>query len=422
MWLRLRSLARVMSTPVDRVISHVGAVAEYVAAQRSAGCNSDATLESQAKALATQIASIASMTIQDATRVLTTIRGSVFTYRQKTLLADATDARRSLLTSTAASCGTSGKTQSCDNFEHFLLQSDWDAIATSSPSIVVGTIAHRAVKWGLSCPSEKLLGRMAAIVCVEYMKSRSPHPKTLHNLKASIQLAIKNKAKVTPPYPFPHETRLPLRPSECEPDVRHYACGADVPISPSDDFVAALNAIMKIRFLRRSATSLKDDAMPWQRQPQQPFQAPQWQWNMCTPPMWHSAPPTWHSAPPPPRPADFSTRLALSIRESENESGASAASLPALPELPALPAPPAVTCVEKPVAPPASQSKPGVEPEIVSTLAALKQAIDTNERHRECEPAPQNVGRGTGFSFSNVPSAVVCSRLVNYCLVLNSWG
>ena len=127
--------------------------------------------------------------------------------------------------------------QSNKNVEHFLVQSDWDALLAEvkpSSSQQLEIVAIRLHGYGLVCPDADTLKRASAIVqtCSDEQVTDDEKRSWAHEVKGMLK-----KLDEESPWPFEYIRTYPRSPFELPDEVLEHACGHGVrPVSPPASF------------------------------------------------------------------------------------------------------------------------------------------------------------------------------------------
>ena len=134
-----------------------------------------ATTSSLAKSIASQIAVLPSVTVQDAAQLNTAIESSVFAQEEKALLAQAVT-KACMSYQSGQIFTTRRSTQMLRHPHAFLTASDWEVL--ESPSILVSQkisrMVDRLARIGLRNPSEVTVKSMAALIACVHLPSGQP--------------------------------------------------------------------------------------------------------------------------------------------------------------------------------------------------------------------------------------------------------
>ena len=237
---------------VDAIISHMHHICGYVQSQRAMGRDTTSMVDGQVNAVIGKIQNLSNLDVHSASAIMGALVDMPFDNGQQNKVASAIDDR--VLASTE--CAESRKQQYCDSFEHYLVTTDWQTMDGASLTLGCDVVGHRAYKWGICCPAERLLGRMAAIVAMACLRVADPDETLLNNLKQDIKRVIKRfdtRCKIT----VQHTKDYPMRPDGLHPDIVRRACGDELPIAAPGNIPSLLTMIMSKKFLRGSANALK---------------------------------------------------------------------------------------------------------------------------------------------------------------------
>ena len=241
------------SVAIAAIASHFEHIKNYAVALDNAGRDGSAMVASQVGALISKIRNVDVMGCDDATLFLELVGSMPFHADDIQRIQQAVDDR--VLAGTLLSKGCDQ--QHCDTFQHWLLESDWKRLDKCSVTMacdVMGTSANRV---GIRNASERLLGRMAAMVAVFALKNSNPGEALLHNLKTDIQKSIK-VAAAHRPTDLPFIRNYPLRPHMLSADFVRRAFPDEMPVDAQEYATLTIDHICTSKkFLRNTSCALR---------------------------------------------------------------------------------------------------------------------------------------------------------------------
>ena len=240
-----------------RDLSEIG---DFVEAQRRAGHQVETIVRRQFEATQVRMQRLAdtvgAIQVAEATNLTNVINAGPWTQQQRASLADQVGTW-----STNGRVGSaSRKLQTCDHFEFYLDDAEYNGINVRSPDYVpcrsarIGIVTGKGSSIGITCASEKLSGRMAALIhwgegCVRSQED-------MRDTLAKVKLALKSN-EVFNPYPHEHLLRYPPSPDQLPLAMRTFAYPSGTP--PRQHSFSGLNVFLNMVKLR-DAKSAKREA------------------------------------------------------------------------------------------------------------------------------------------------------------------
>ena len=260
-------VAMASSVAVAAIVSHFEHIQTYAVALDNAGRDGSAMVASQAGSILNKIRNVDVMGCEDATLFIELASSMPFSAEDADRIQRAVDER--VLAGSSRSVGANQ--QHCDTFQHWLLEADWKRLDNCSVPLGCDVVAAAGHRVGIRNPSERLLGRMAAMVAIFGLRNGNPAEALLRNLKSDIQKSIKT-SETQRPSDLPQIKHYPSRPHMMPPDFLRRVFPDETPVDAQDYATLTIDHICTSKkFLRSTATALRGCAA------QHTMQQPSWQ-------------------------------------------------------------------------------------------------------------------------------------------------
>lgn len=251
----------VTAADVESLAQEVIQRAAFVKAQVSVGIDSAQLMSAQVVAICSRLSAWKQLPVTDATRLTESISAGPWSAEQKSTLAAAIGEATVRM---SAPTGTR-RLQHAPSIDRFFTAGDKEALT-------VNVVCRRAWLVGITCPSEKLSVRLAAIVAAVGMNGDQLSPSSRLSLLVDVKSCLKQMDK-DKRHPFPHLPALPASPSDLGPDRLAFAYGSadQVVAGLGDASSAAVDMAVLLSPARKTHATLRA-APPTQVVVQQPAQ------------------------------------------------------------------------------------------------------------------------------------------------------
>ena len=253
-------MASATTKDIDELVVEFGQRAAFVRAQCMAGVDEAILFSSQAAALCGRLNAVGQLPMGAATRLTEAITAGPWKAEQVAALAAAVG--EATLRAAAPAAGTR-RLQSAPTIDCYLTAADVQALTAHSPGVgdagsLVGIVCRRAWAVGITCPSEKLSVRMAAIVAAVGMGGVALSASSRLNLLRQVKACVKQLDRDRR-HPFPHLLALPAKPSDLGLERLAFAYGSDGagPTGLGAESAAAVDAAVMQAPARNTHTALR---------------------------------------------------------------------------------------------------------------------------------------------------------------------
>jgi hypothetical protein len=239
--------------------NEVTALYKFIDAQTTIGRDVTTMVAKQHLNVINKIRALQLLSAEDATNLNELFSVPIWTDTQQASLLDALSDQ--LLSWTGRAHQAARRAQRCHTLEDFFPQSLWTYLG-SDPTADIQLKTHKlctfTVRLGFTYPSEKIIGKLAAILAVIGLGNPNASIDTLNELARYVKTVLRSEAS-RQRYPLDYMVEYPLKPDGLPTDMYNHAYNEEPPVQCTTSQL--IQQVAEQKFLRNSSTQLRNTPM-----------------------------------------------------------------------------------------------------------------------------------------------------------------